>query len=99
MRFTIKLKLALAFSVIILLLIGATGYGVASLAGMNSTMTDLISGPVARMHLAGDARAQLLEIVRAEKNADDIANGDVSVQPKPLSDQDVLGQAMERVTC
>jgi methyl-accepting chemotaxis protein len=68
MRFTIKLKLALAFSVIILLLIGATGYGVVSLAGMNSTMTDLINGPVARMHLAGDVRAELLEIIRAEKN-------------------------------
>jgi len=68
MRFTIKLKLAIAFSLIILLMIGATGYGVASLAGMNNTMTDLISGPVARMHLAGDVRAQLLEIIRAEKN-------------------------------
>jgi methyl-accepting chemotaxis protein len=68
MRITIKLKLALAFSVIILLMIGATGYGVASLAGMNATMTDLINGPVARMHLAGDVRAQLLEIIRAEKN-------------------------------
>jgi len=68
MRFSIKLKLALAFSVIILLLVGATGYGVASLAGMNATMTDLISGPVARMHLAGDVRAQMLEIIRSEKN-------------------------------
>jgi len=68
MRFTIKLKLALAFSIIILLLIGATGYGVTSLADMNGTMTDLISGPVARMHLAGDVRAQLLEIIRSEKN-------------------------------
>jgi len=29
--------------------------------------------------------------------ADDIATGDVSVQPKPLSDKDTLGQAMERM--
>jgi methyl-accepting chemotaxis protein len=68
MRFTIKLKLAIAFGVIILLLIGAAGYGVAGLAGMNSTMTGLISGPAAGMQLAGDVRAKLLDITKMEKS-------------------------------
>jgi methyl-accepting chemotaxis protein len=68
MRFTIKLKLGLAFGLIILMLVGATGYGIASLGGMNTTMMGLISGPVARMKLAQDVRGELLQIVRSEKN-------------------------------
>jgi methyl-accepting chemotaxis protein len=68
MRLTIKLKLGLAFGLIILLLLGATGYGVASLGSMNATMTGLIAGPVARMKLAQNVRGQLLQIVRSEKN-------------------------------
>ena len=68
MRFTIKLKLGLAFGLIILMLVGATGYGIASLGSMNTAMVGLISGPVARMKLAQDVRAQMLQIVRSEKN-------------------------------
>jgi len=68
MRLTIKLKLALAFGLIILMLLSATGYGVASLGSMNLAMTTLISGPVARMKLAQDVRGELLQIIRSEKN-------------------------------
>ena len=68
MRFTIKLKLGIAFGVIILLLIGAAGYGVSGLAGMNTTLTGLIDGPVAGMQLAGNVRAKLLEITKMEKS-------------------------------
>jgi methyl-accepting chemotaxis protein len=68
MRFTIKLKLGLAFGLIILMLVSATGYGVASLGTMNTTMTGLVSGPVARMKLAQDVRGELLQILRSEKN-------------------------------
>jgi methyl-accepting chemotaxis protein len=67
-RFTIKLKLALAFGVIILLLLGAAGYGVVSLAGMNGTMTGLINGPFAGMQLAGNVRSKLLDITKMEKS-------------------------------
>jgi methyl-accepting chemotaxis protein len=67
-RFTIKLKLALAFGLIILMLVGATGFGIASLGTVNSTMMGLVSGPVARMKLAQDVRGELLQIVRSEKN-------------------------------
>jgi methyl-accepting chemotaxis protein len=68
MRLTIKLKLALAFGLIILMLVGATGFGIASLGTMNGTMMGLVSGPVARMKLAQDVRAELLQILRNEKN-------------------------------
>jgi methyl-accepting chemotaxis protein len=76
MRFTIKLKLALAFGLVILLLVGAAGYGIVGLSTMNGTMAAMVKGPVARVILAGNIRAQLLEIVRAEKNIileDDLA--------------------------
>ncbi len=68
MRLTIKLKLALAFGLIILMLVGATGFGILSLGTMNGTMVGLVSGPVARMKLAQDVRGELLQIVRSEKN-------------------------------
>jgi len=67
-RVSIKLKLVIAFGVIILLLIGAAGYGVSALAGMNSTMTGLIEGPVAGMQLAANVRATLLDITKMEKS-------------------------------
>jgi methyl-accepting chemotaxis protein len=68
MRLTIKLKLGLAFGLVILLMIGATGYGLSSLGHLNDAMTQLIQGPVARLKLAGDVRTGILQIVRAEKN-------------------------------
>jgi methyl-accepting chemotaxis protein len=68
MRFPIKLKLGLAFGIIILLMIGSTGYGLTSLGKINDAMTSLISGPVARLKLATDVRAEMLQIVRSEKN-------------------------------
>jgi len=68
MRFTIKLKLALAFGLIILMLVGATGFGISSLGSMNATMMGLVSGPVARMKLAQDVRGEFLQILRSEKN-------------------------------
>jgi methyl-accepting chemotaxis protein len=68
MRFTIKLKLGLAFGLIILLMVGATGYGIASLGAMNSTMTALISGPVKRLQTAEEVRTTILRVIRNEKN-------------------------------
>jgi methyl-accepting chemotaxis protein len=68
MRFTIKLKLGLAFGLVILLLMGAAGYGITGLSTLNNTMTTLVKGPVASIRLAGEVRSELLEIVRAEKN-------------------------------
>jgi methyl-accepting chemotaxis protein len=68
MRFTIKLKLALAFGLIILLMVGATGYGVVSLGAMNSTMAALVAGPVKRLQTAEEVRTTVLRVIRNEKN-------------------------------
>jgi len=68
MRFTIKLKVALAFGLIILLMVGATGYGVASLGAMNSTMAALVAGPVKRLQTAEEVRTTVLRVIRNEKN-------------------------------
>jgi methyl-accepting chemotaxis protein len=68
MRFSIKLKLGLAFGLIITIMIGAIGYGLTSLGQLNEAMTQLVNGPVARLRLAGDVRTEILQIARAEKN-------------------------------
>ncbi len=68
MRFTIKLKLGLAFGLIIAILLGAMGYGVASLGGMNTLLTAMIDGPVERMKTAETVKSTMLQIIRSEKN-------------------------------
>jgi methyl-accepting chemotaxis protein len=68
MRLTIKLKLGLAFGLVIVLMIGATGYGLTSLGHLNDAMTVLVQGPVARLKLAGDVRTAMLQVTRNEKN-------------------------------
>jgi methyl-accepting chemotaxis protein len=68
MRFTIKLKLVLAFATVIILS-GITAWlGVSNLAALNTTMENLMAGPVARMQLAQNLNTDLLLAVRAEKN-------------------------------
>jgi methyl-accepting chemotaxis protein len=68
MRATIKLKLALTFTVIILLAGGMAWIGVNSLASLNTTLDNMVKGPVARVELAGDIEKAMLRIIRAEKN-------------------------------
>jgi methyl-accepting chemotaxis protein len=68
MRFTIKLKLSLAFGLLILFLVASTVFGISSLAGMNKSMSGLISGPAARLEIAQQLNIHLLNIVRSEKN-------------------------------
>jgi methyl-accepting chemotaxis protein len=68
MRFTIKLKLGLAFGLTIVLLIGSIVFGVSSLGGMNHTLNTVVDGPAARLQLAQAIEINLLDLVRAEKN-------------------------------
>jgi methyl-accepting chemotaxis protein len=89
MRFTIKLKLALAFGLIILLMVGAAGYGVASLGAMNSTMQSLIAGPVKRMKTAEQVRTTILRVIRNEKNL--ILNS--TVEGRKASDDKITEQS------
>jgi len=68
MRATIKLKLALTFTLIILLCATMAWLGISSLATLNASMDDLVQGPVQRVEVAGELSRDLLLIVRAEKN-------------------------------
>jgi methyl-accepting chemotaxis protein len=68
MRFTIKSKLAAAFGAVILLSIGMAWVGVSNLGSLNTAITDLIRGPVARQAKADALNIDLNQLVRAEKN-------------------------------
>jgi len=68
MRFTIKLKLALAFAAIIVLMIGATTFGIMKLGKINADQTAMIAGPAARLENAQSLSIALLQVGRAQKN-------------------------------
>jgi Methyl-accepting chemotaxis protein len=68
MRFTIKLKLGLAFGVIAVMLLGSSVFGITSLSTLNSSITSLIAGPVERLSTGKEVRADLLDFVRTQKN-------------------------------
>ncbi|MEN3151290.1 methyl-accepting chemotaxis protein, partial [Neorhizobium sp. IRAMC:178] len=68
MRFTIKLKLGLAFSLVVALLIGSSAYGIVSLGLLNSAMGNLVSGPASRLDQAQRINIVQLEMIRQQKN-------------------------------
>jgi methyl-accepting chemotaxis protein len=68
MRFTIKLKLGLAFGLLIGLLGVTAGYGIYSLANLNSAISALIAGPALRLELAENFSGTQLRIARAQMN-------------------------------
>jgi methyl-accepting chemotaxis protein len=68
MRFTIKLKLAMAFGFLLILLSITAGYGIYSLSNLNQAITDLIAGPAARLEHAQTLGNYQLRIARAQMN-------------------------------
>jgi len=68
MRFTIKLKLALAFAAVIVLLVVATAMGISSLGSSNREGDAVVAGPVTRLRAAQQLQIHMLDVVRAEKN-------------------------------
>ncbi|WP_374572125.1 methyl-accepting chemotaxis protein [Phenylobacterium sp.] len=68
MRFTIKLKLYIAFAAVIALLIAAAAFGVVSLGASNRETDALVKGPVTRLQAAEQLNIHLLNVVRTEKN-------------------------------
>jgi methyl-accepting chemotaxis protein len=68
MRFTIKLKLAMAFGLVIVLLIGAAAFGISGLSTMDNTLTTMLAGPVERQQTAEEVKLNLLDLARTEKN-------------------------------
>ncbi len=69
MRFTIKMKLGLAFCLMTLMLIGIAVYGVMSLSTLNQASSDMVDGPVQRMKLSLLANVRQVDAIRAQKNA------------------------------
>ncbi|TIX87802.1 methyl-accepting chemotaxis protein [Rhizobium sp. P44RR-XXIV] len=69
MRFTIKLKLALAFGFLILLSTGMSVLAIVSLSSLNSAITDIVQGPATNLRNSGDLSSAVLDAIRNEKNA------------------------------
>jgi methyl-accepting chemotaxis protein len=68
MRATIKLKLAVNFTLLTALAAVVAWLGISSLASLNAAISDLISGPVARQQTADELRLAIMNIIPAEKN-------------------------------
>jgi methyl-accepting chemotaxis protein len=68
MRTTIKLKLGLAFAVIIALSTISAGLGIRSMASLNTEMDAMLQGPVQRVQMAEELFIDLLQALRAQKN-------------------------------
>ncbi|MDM9625883.1 methyl-accepting chemotaxis protein [Rhizobium sp. S152] len=68
MRFTIKLKLGLAFGLIILMTCGMAAVAVSNLSGLNVAITDIVQGPAANLKNSSDLSDSVYKSVRAEKN-------------------------------
>jgi methyl-accepting chemotaxis protein len=69
MRFTIKMKLATTFTVVIALAAAMAAFGITSLGSLNTTMGNLLDGPVERALIEYQMQNDLLQMVRAAKNA------------------------------
>jgi methyl-accepting chemotaxis protein len=69
MRFTIKLKLALAFGLLVLLSGGMSVMAIVNLSSLNSAITGIIQGPAASLRGSGDLSDAVLIAISNEKNA------------------------------
>jgi methyl-accepting chemotaxis protein len=68
MRLTVRAKLVLAFSFVIVLSAVTAWLGISNLASLNATLDRVVQGPAQRVILSLEMSEQLLTIVRAEKN-------------------------------
>jgi len=68
MRFTIKLKLGIAFGLVIALMTASTLFGISALNKINTAQTAMIKGPAAQLQRAQSANIALLQVTRAQKN-------------------------------
>ncbi len=68
MRASIKLKLALAFGFVILMLVGTAAYGIFSLSHLNQTLEDVLQGPAMRLQLTQELDIEQIQQIREQKN-------------------------------
>ena len=81
MRFTIKLKLGLAFALMIGLMIVAAALGMEGIGKLNAGFDGVMSGPVARTANVQDLNGVFLRIARAER---DMILADTKEEAAPL---------------
>ncbi len=68
MRMTIKLKLGLTFTAVIVLSAVTATFGITGLSSLRDSIDHLVDGPAQEVELAQDLSTGLLALVRAEKN-------------------------------
>ncbi len=68
MRASIKLKLAATFTILTALAATVAWLGISSLGSLNTTLLELLNGPVVRLQRADDLRLAIMNIAPAEKN-------------------------------
>jgi methyl-accepting chemotaxis protein len=68
MTFTLKMKLASAFTFLIVLMAGTAGYAIYSLSNLNESMGRVLAGPVTRLEYAQSLNVSQLEGIRQQKN-------------------------------
>jgi methyl-accepting chemotaxis protein len=68
MRATIKAKLAATFAVVIVLLIAVVGVGITKMSVLNTSISDVISGPAKRLEIALATSESMSQTLRSEKN-------------------------------
>ncbi|MGF0540106.1 methyl-accepting chemotaxis protein [Agrobacterium sp. ES01] len=69
MRFTIKLKLALAFGLLIVMSTIMSVMAITNLSSLNTAITDIIQGPATNLRNSSDLSDAVLNAIRNEKNA------------------------------
>ncbi|WP_439616492.1 methyl-accepting chemotaxis protein [Shinella sp.] len=69
MRLTIKLKLVIAFSLLVLLSTGMSIMAIVNLSSLNSAITGIIQGPAASLRSSSDLSDAVQSAIRNEKNA------------------------------
>jgi methyl-accepting chemotaxis protein len=96
MRVTIKLKLALAFGLVVVLSVISGAVAYSKLAALNATLDEIVNGASKRSQQAEEIKVALLQDVRDEKNmilasaAEDIAKFAADLQVKRAAARGLL---------
>jgi methyl-accepting chemotaxis protein len=91
MRFTIKLKLGLAFGAVVVMASIMAILAITNLAALNTDITNMVKGPVASVNYAGDMATKVMELVKLEK---DMALNTDAVQISAY-DRELLGMRQQ----
>jgi methyl-accepting chemotaxis protein len=68
MRFTIKLKLGLAFALIVVMCATMAVLAIVNLSSLNNDISDMVKGPFASVTISGDMATKVMNDVKVEKD-------------------------------